>query len=308
MQVGGFFGISGKAETEILTTVVAQIANRSVYEREDIEFNVDLMIEYMEKASASFPGYDLIVFPEDTFQGFTPGLYQKFGLTLEDELFKKLQAKCKELGVWGVFSPWLIHEGAENLLFDNSAILINDQGEIVLKYVKNYPFTPFESTYPGDGIPVVDGPKGSRIALLVCWDGDFPEAYREATYNGANVIIRTSDYIAPMQRRWEITNQSGAMANNVYVVACNACHVEESFQAFGDSMIVGPDGNIITRATEGMVGLIKADLYPGLIDFYKRQCGHLQTSLEFNNRGGACLGNHGKGADLSLYNAYKPKK
>ena len=100
-------------------------------------------------------------------------------------------------------------------------------------------------------------------------------------------------------------NQAGALTNNVYVVACNSCHVEESFQSFGNSMIVGPDGRIITKATEGSPGLIKADLYPGIIDFYQKQCGHLQNIHDYNRRGAACLGGHGKGADISEYNAYK---
>ena len=76
--------------------------------------------------------------------------------------------------------------------------------------------------------------------------------------------------MAPWDRAWEITNKAGAYCNQVYVVGSNSAGLDESFGYFGKSMIVNPDGTIITEAPMGIPWLIKADLYPGIIDFMKR--------------------------------------
>ena len=49
-----------------------------------------------------------------------------------------------------------------------------------------HPWTPVGSWEPGDiGIPVCDGPKGAKLALIICHDGMFPETARECAYKGA---------------------------------------------------------------------------------------------------------------------------
>ena len=77
--------------------------------------------------------------------------------------------------------------------------------------VARVPWVPLEPWQPGDlGVPVCDGPKGSRLSLIICHDGMLPEAAREAAYRGANVILRTAGYTYPIQHSWQITNQTNA--------------------------------------------------------------------------------------------------
>ena len=50
-----------------------------------------------------------------------------------------------------------------------------------------HPWTPVEPWEPGNlGIPVCDGPNGSKLALIICHDGMFPEMARECAYKGAD--------------------------------------------------------------------------------------------------------------------------
>jgi formamidase len=68
----------------------------------------------------------------------------------------------------------------------NSGLIIDDRGEIKLYYRKFHRCIPVEPWEPGDiGIPVVEGPKGAKIALIICHDGMFPEMARECAYKGA---------------------------------------------------------------------------------------------------------------------------
>ena len=104
----------------------------------------------------------------------------------------------------------------------NSGLIIDDQGEIKLYYRKFPPWIPVEPWEPGDvGIPVIEGPKGAKIALIICHDGMFPEMARECAYKGAEIMIRTAGYTAPIRESWRFTNQANAFQN--LMVTPNVC-------------------------------------------------------------------------------------
>lgn len=303
MNIGSTYALNGKFETETLSVCMAQISPKSAHTWEDVVQNTNQILEYMDRASAGFPGFDLFMVPECCFQGYALGDWVSLALTLDSEPIRKVRAKCKELGVWGVFNPWLKPDDGK--FVQNTAIIINDQGEIVHKYVKMNPWLPGEPTCPGTECPVTPGPKGSKLATIICSDGDYPESWREAAYNGANVILRVSHYMAPYDNAWEITNKAGAYCNQCYVLACNSCGIDECYTYFGDSMAVNPDGTIFAQAPKGIPWLLKADVYPGIIDQMRKQQGAYDFMWQFRHRGGACPDYKGQGKDVSVYNAYK---
>ncbi len=104
-----------------------------------------------------------------------------------------------------------------------------------------------------------------RLATIICADGDYPEIWREAADDGANVIIRVSHYMAPWDKAWEITNKAMAYTTQCYVVGANSVGIDECYSYFGRSMILNPDGTILTEAPMGLPWLIKADLYPSIV-------------------------------------------
>lgn len=62
----------------------------------------------------------------------------------------------------------------------NTAVIIDPQGEMILKYRKLNPWVPVEPWKAGDlGLPVCVGPGGSKLAVCICHDGMFPEVARE---------------------------------------------------------------------------------------------------------------------------------
>lgn len=99
----------------------------------------------------------------------------------------------------------------------NTAIIINDRGDIALHYRKLQPWVPIEPRMPGNmGMPVCDGPKGSKLAVCICHDGMFPELAREAAYKGCNVYIRISGYSTQVNDQWIWTNRTNAAKPDVY--------------------------------------------------------------------------------------------
>ena len=302
MNIGSTHAISGKVEVETLSVVVCQIQPASARCMADVDRNVDQLIDYMDKASSGFPGYDLIVTPECALQGYNPEFWQSVMLEEDATQIERLTAKCKELDVWGVFNPWVRQPGKKAPV--NLGIIVNNEGEIVYKYTKMNQWIPGEPTYPGAKQTVVDGPKGSKLSLIICADGDYPETWREAAFQGANVIIRIAHYMAPWDQAWEITNKAGAYCNQCYVVASNSAGLDESYAYFGRSMILNPDGTIICEAPTGMPWIIKADLYPQLIDNMRRNAVTGNFSWTFRHRGASCEDFGGAGDTECRYEAY----
>ena len=278
MNRGNVFGINGKIETECLTVVGAQYAPIGAMNMEEVDRNTELLLSFMDRASGGFPGFDLFVAPEACIQGFPQFGWENALLTMDSPQIRKFQEKCAELEVYGVFDFLLRVDEQNN--YTNTAIVINDKGEIIHRYDKMNPWIPFEGSIPGHSCTVCDG---------------------------ANVIIRPTHYMDPWQNAWEITNKSGAYFNQVYVVAvnCSGTAENENFSCFGRSMILGPDGNVICEGANGVPSMIKADLYPGIIDAMRSQAVHSAPMYSYAHRGASSHPYAGRGLDISDYTAYK---
>ena len=298
MNIGSTFALKGKFEVEPMSVVICQVAPISCCCMEEVDENVQQIIDFMDRAAMGFPGFDLFVSPECALQGYGPE-FVKALVTLDSPQVKRLCDKCAELGVWGIFNVLLTeYDGHESI---NMAILVDDKGEIVHKYAKANPWTPVELSYPGSDFSIADGPCGSKLGIIICADGDFPETWRACAVNGANVIVRISHYMAPYDQAWEITNKAGAYQNQVYVVAANTVGLDECYSYFGRSMVVSPDGIVITEAPLGIPWLLKADIYPAIIDNLKKKAGSNSLIYEHDHRGGAHCATGGKGLGLEVY-------
>lgn len=302
MMIGSSHAMGGVVNTEVLSVVCYQMEPIHASTYEEVNQNIDKLIEAMENGARGFPGYDLFVSPEFAVQGMHPIQRKKVVLTADSPEVNRLKEACQRLKVWGIFSVIMPLDGYEEP--GNCAIMINDHGEIVHHYVKMNPWIPTERHYPGWECPVTPGPKGSKIGIIICADGDYPEIWREAAYNGANVIVRITHYMNPWEQAWEITNRAGAYCNQAYVIGVNCYGMEHACAAFGRSMIVNPDGNILSEAPVMAPYLLKADLYPGIVDKF-RESGVTNNFLySFRHRGASCRDLKGKGVDHQ-YRAYQ---
>ena len=93
----------------------------------------------------------------------------------------------------------------------------------------------------------------------ICYDWLFPEAMRQLTANGAEILARVSAYMDPFGTAepnswWTIVNRCRALENIAYVIAANQGASLRNYPPFswpGGSMIVDHDGRIVTQATPG---------------------------------------------------------
>lgn len=303
MNVGNCFPIPGKIETEVLTVVLLQMSVAvEACSLSDVDKNIDKVFTMIDRASIGMAGFDLVVTPENILNGFGTN-FMNAGITKEGPQMHRLKEKCRELKIWGVFGAFMDFE--DGGFVRNCAITINDEGEIVNIYEKTNPWLPGEPSTAGDEIQVFDGPKGAKMATIVCADGDYQETWREASEKGATVIFRISDYMTPYQEAFEITNRAGAYFNRTYVVATNTCEFETGYCSFGRSMVVNPEGSIITQAPEGIPYIIKADLYPGLCEHIRKNAAMGDLNWQSRHRGSASPDNPGTGKDMEMYTYLK---
>jgi formamidase len=195
--------------------------------------------------------------------------------------FKKT---CADNRIWGCFSIMENNPGAYPF---NTGVIIDDTGTLRLYYRKMHPWVPVEPWEPGDiGIPVIDGPNGAKIALIICHDGMFPEMARECAYKGAEIMIRTAGYTAPVRDAWRFTNQANAFCNLMVTANVCMCGSDGTFDSMGEGMIVNFDGAIVAHGMSGRPDeIITAEVRPDLVREARRHWSVENNIYQFGHRG-----------------------
>jgi formamidase len=200
---------------------------------------------------ATVPGVQLVLAPELHLSA-QPGLLEEqsgypeaVAVAIPGPLTEELSALALEHAVWLV--PGTVFERAEDGRLHNTALAFSPQGEQVARYRKVFPWQPHEECAPGDRFVTFDIPDLGRFGLAICYDGNFPEAFRQLAWMGAEVVLQptlttTSDRPAEL-----VLARANAIANQLYVVNVNA----STPAGLGCSLIVDPEGIVRVQAGVG---------------------------------------------------------
>ncbi|WP_075215531.1 formamidase [Mongoliimonas terrestris] len=230
----------------------------------DLQAQTEKVVAMVAKARRNLGTMDLVVFPEYMLHGLSMDTNPAIMCRMDGPEVAALKQACVDNRIWGCFSimeynpdgyPW------------NTGLIIDDTGEVKLYYRKLHPWVPVEPWEPGDlGIPVIEGPKGAKIGLIICHDGMFPEMARECAYKGAEIMIRTAGYTAPIRQSWRFTNQANAFQNLMVTANVCMCGSDGTFDSMGEGMIVDFDGTVIAHGTTGRPDeIITAEVRPDLV-------------------------------------------
>jgi len=242
------------------------------------------IVAMVGKARRNLPGMDLVVFPEYALHGLSMNTNPAIMCRLEGPEVNAFREACATHAIWGCFS---IMEANPDGAPWNSGIVIDDKGELRLYYRKLHPWVPVEPWEPGDlGIPVIEGPRGAKLALIICHDGMFPEMAREAAYKGAEVMLRTAGYTAPIREAWRFTNQANAFCNLMITANVCMCGSDGTFDSMGEAMVVNFDGTILAHGTSGRADeIITAEVRPDLVREARIHWGVENNIYQLGHRG-----------------------
>ncbi len=240
---------------------LAQLQLPDPHTAQELALQTEKIVAMVGKARRNMPSMDLIVFPEYALHGLSMDTNPEIMCSLDGPEVAAFKAACVTHKIWGCFS---IMEFNPNGNPYNSGLIIDDQGEIKLYYRKLHPWVPVEPWEPGNlGIPVCAGPNGSTLALIICHDGMFPEMARECAYKGADIMIRTAGYTAPIRHSWTITNQANAFCNLMQTASVCMCGSDGTFDSMGEGMFVNFDGVPMVQGGGRPDEIITCELRPG---------------------------------------------
>jgi formamidase len=262
---------------------LVQIQNPVVVTPADLARQTERICELVAKARRNMATMDLVVFPEYALHGLSMDTNPQIMCRLDGPEVEHFRGACIANNIWGCFSIMEFNPHGNPF---NSGLIIDNKGEIQLYYRKMHPWVPVEPWAPGDlGIPVCDGPNGSKIALIICHDGMFPEMARESAYKGANIMIRTAGYTAPIRRSWHFTNQSNAFCNLMYTASVCLAGTDGSFNSMGEGMIVNYDGVPLVTGNGVPDEIITGEVRPRQCDEARVHWGVENNIYQFGHRG-----------------------
>jgi len=219
--------------------------------------NVAAMKHRVELALARFPWVNMIMFSELAAFGPLIGTHPA-SLQPTIEAFQELAIRHN---VW--ILPGSMFEKRKADVF-NTAVVINPQGEIVGRYDKMFPFTPYEADVKGGTeFLVFDVPEIGRFGVSICYDIWFPETTRTLSAMGMEVLLHPV-LTGTTDRDVELSIARATAAQfQCYVVDINGLGAG----GIGRSCVFGPGGTPVYEA-HGVEEIISVEID---LDLVRRQ-------------------------------------
>lgn len=194
--------------------------------------------------------------------------------SIEGETVERLREVARSRGMV-LICPIFEREGDEG--FYNSAVIIDQNGEILGGYRKNHvPYFPsYEERYyfkPGNlGFPVFKT-EFATLGVQISWDNFFPEGTRIMALAGAQVIFApTAGAFLESCGKWETVLRANAITNGLYVFRVNRAGGNSGLSFYGRSFCVDPHGESLTPPSGDHDGVVLADLDLEVIDEVRYQ-------------------------------------
>jgi deaminated glutathione amidase len=247
----------------------------------DHEPNIQAVSELVCRARDA--GADFVLTPENT------GLIEPIGKLRREKardeinhpVLAALREIARETGVWLLIGSLAVDisrepgipEGERRLA--NRSYLIDATGALVARYDKIHMFDvdlaggesyrESNAFRPGERAVLAETPWGA-LGMTICYDLRFPQLYRVLARAGADFLAIPSSFTVPTGiAHWHVLLRARAIENGCFVIAPAQWgeHAERR-RTYGHSLIVGPWGDVLADAGEG-IGIVTARIDMGRI-------------------------------------------
>lgn len=214
----------------------------------EAEDNLVKMSEMISRI-ASQQKVDLIVFPELITSGNELGLrFTELAQRVPGPTVNLMAQRANDYGIFIAFGM-VTKEKVESVLY-NSAILVGPDGELIDVYNKVHLRGEERMAFrEGFKLPVAETEIGN-IGLMIGYDLAYPEVARSLTLDGADIICCMANWEAANIDEWKTYVRARAYENSVYIAGANRVGEDVTLNFGGESMVVGPRGEIYASLAE----------------------------------------------------------
>lgn len=252
--------------------------------------NLERYHDFIRQAAAANAA--LLVLPEASLQGF---LFEfNRGFDEEESLYHWQNAETipgestRQIATWaaqyqlcinfGMFER--VNQPAFPVLY-NSSVLVKPDGDIHVYRKIHQPLEEQIYYTPGETWVTAETTFGS-VGMMICYDQVFPEAARELTLRGAELLTVPSAWAIiddNSRNRYDLLGRARALENNRWLIQSNQVGKSDTgdFTYLGCSRIINPDGVVVASTADGETGLAIAPITPHKLD---PQRGHTRWYLQ----------------------------
>ena len=259
---------------------------------EDVEKTTVKVCEWISDAASK--GADVVLFPEfvlaASYYGLSSrGLANKVAETIPGPATDRIAAKAKEHAIDVIVG--MAERSALDIIYDSS-VYIDKHGKVLGVYRKTHVATPTEFAFGlGTSFPIITTDYG-RVALLICYDMEFPETARLVSLRGAEIIFHMVANWSTIpfnigDRLAEIAFRSCALENLIPVATCDRVGYDPDLRAdfIGKSSIINALGDAVAKGGGkeemiiGEIDLSEAHRIRDYIPYFRDRKPHLYGDL-----------------------------
>ena len=154
----------------------------------------------------------------------------------------------------------------------NEAAAIGPNGIELARYCKTHPFSfGGESEHFEPGNRLVLFPWGGlTVCPLICYDLRFPEIFRAAVDQGAEMFVVIANWPTRRLEHWTTLLRARAIENQAFVVGVNRSGSDPKNEYPGSSLVIDPQGRMVAEAGAGET-LLMAEIDPGAVKTWRAQ-------------------------------------
>ena len=216
----------------------------ALFQNDSVPANPDAQLEALETAAASAAraGADLLITPEMFMSGYyIPGRVDELAEAVDGPFMQSVAriAAANRLALL-IGYPERSSRGTFN-----SAALLDSDGALLLNHRKFHLSGAYEKQHfiIDDNEVQVATIADLKVAPLICYDVEFPEAVRAAALKGAELVVVPTALVEEYEFLTRTLIPTRAFENGFYVAYVNHAGSEAELNFCGQSTFAGPFGD-----------------------------------------------------------------